>query len=138
MKKIKILLILFLLSSCTTKELEVKLLYEIRLNQIFDIEDNKYFVLFYSQTCPACQMTLEVMKKKYEKEKYVGFFVNLDNEEVKYSLEKEENINKSNVQEIKFYSVPYLIYIENKKVVKEIYGYAQIQKENLYIFFEEI
>lgn len=134
MKINKLLCCIFLCLGCSTNtnpELE-----RIKLNEVFTINKNKYIVLFYSSTCEACINSLEVLNRRMEIRKYVGFCVNLNDEDIIYSIEKESNLNKKYYLDLVFVSVPYLVYIEEKRIVKEVYGNTNIHKENLYIFFE--
>ncbi len=132
MKKIACLLTcLILLSSCYKKELN-----EIELNQIFLVDSKKYIVCFYSSTCDACNKTLEVLDKRYSARKYEGFLLKTDNLDSIYFGEKRSNLFVGNYQNIVISTLPYLIFIEKRIIVKELFGYTQIHKENLYIFFE--
>ena len=136
---LKIILIFFVLisfSSCNIKKEQIIKLEEVRLDDIFYIEENKYLVLFYSKTCIACINTLEVLNKRMEKRKYKGFCVNINNEDINYSEDFKSNIGVNDYREMTFNLVPYLVYIEEQKVIKEVTGYTNIHKENLYIFFE--
>lgn len=136
MKKILTLIICIVLVSCKSIPRKDNELKQIELEEIFKMNYNKYIVLFYSSSCEACTLTLEVLNKRMKKEKYRGFCVNLNNEYINFSFDKKENIDKNKYEEIVFSSVPYLVYIDKKIIVKEVYGYNNIQKENLYIFFE--
>ena len=127
-----IFLLLFSLVSCSKKDG----LQEISIQEVFSVKEEKYCVLFYSPSCYSCLTTIEVLKKRYEKRKYKGFLVNLMGLDIEFNEEKVSNLGKDNINEIVFSSVPYLVYISKKSIEKEVYGYTNIQKENLYIFFE--
>ena len=129
-----IVLVLFLFSSLSC---ENKVgLKEIKYDDVFNQKENRYCVLFYSSSCPSCINTIEILNKRYEQIKYTGFLVNIKDLDITYSKEKVSNLYKENINEIIFTSVPYLVFISNGSIEKELYGYTNIQKENLYIFFE--
>jgi hypothetical protein len=123
--------LLISLVSCSNNELP-----KIDKDNVFLVNKDKYIVLFYSSSCYACLDALEILNKRYRNEKYQGFCVEIDYETIKISEEKESNIGKSNIEEISFYTVPYLVFICEGIVKKELYGVKEIQKENVYIFFE--
>lgn len=134
MKKMYLMLIIFVCLSCYSSKKET--IREIDISDVFNMKENKYIVLFYSSTCKACEFALEILNKRYQNKKYQGFCVNIDDKELTFATEKVTNINKNNIEELLIYSVPYLIFINLNCVVEELYGCTNIQKENLYIFFE--
>ena len=117
MKKILTFIICIVLVSCKTVQKNDSELKQIKLEDVFVVNTSKYIVLFYSSSCEACTLTLEVLNKRMGKEKYEGFCVNLSNEYINFSFEKEENLNKNKHEEIVFSSVPYLVYIDKKIIV---------------------
>ena len=123
--------LLLSLLSCSNNKLP-----KIENKDVFLVNKEKYIVLFYSSSCYACLDALDILNKRYKNKKYQGFCVEIDYQNVKISTEKESNIGKSNVEEISFYTVPYLVFICEGIIKKELYGVKEIQKENLYIFFE--
>lgn len=131
-KLIKIILSLCMLISCTNNY-QLK---EIKIDKIFLINEDKYIVYFYSSTCRACLDTLELLNKRYQNKKYPGFLVKTNNIDINYSDDKVNNLGVSNYKGIVISVLPYLVYIEEKKIVKELFGYTEIHKENFYIFFE--
>lgn len=132
MKKIlHIFMVLFLVGCYSPNKLK-----EIKYEEIFKVIEKRYIVLFYSSSCKACLNTLELLNKRIEKEKYRGFSVKTGDLEIKYISQKNTNIGVNNYCDIKLSTLPYLIFIEEKTISKELFGYSQIHKENLYIFFE--
>ena len=133
MKQIKMILIVFLLiKSCSINGN----LLEIKFEDIFNVKENKYVVYFYSSTCRACLDTLELLNKRYLIEKYPGFLVKTNNIDITFKEEKVSNLDVTKYQDIVISSVPYLVFVDEKRIVKELFGYSEIHKENLYIFFE--
>lgn len=132
--KVFIVVVLILSSLVSCKE--NKELKEIKLSEVFEIEIDKYCILFYSSSCPSCIGTIEILNKRYKIRKYAGFLVNLKGLNISFSEEKVTNVDKKHIDELVFYTVPYLVYISKNVIEKEVYGYTNIHKENLYIFFE--
>jgi hypothetical protein len=132
MKLSKFVLVVIILVSCKSQNS----LKEISYNDIFSISKERYLVCFYSSTCKACSNVIEILNKRYQIKKYEGFLVKTDDLSINFSTEKIMNIGVRHVSDIKLYSLPYLIFIKEKRIEKELYGYTEIHKENLYIFFE--
>lgn len=133
MKKfLSLILSLCLITSCTSN----RKLREIKIDDLFLIKEDKYIVCFYSSTCRACLDTLELLNKRYQIKKYQGFLLKVDGLDIRFDIEKQSNLYIDNYQNVVLSTLPYLVFIEDKKIVKEVFGYTEIHKENLYIFFE--
>ena len=132
MKKRIVLILILIFASCNN----VSSNRYISITDISLIKEKKFIIFFYTDTCKACNDALDIMERRYKNKKYQGFFVNIDTKETTISQEKISNINKRKDEEISLYSFPYLLYFNENIVVKEVYGYTNILKENLYIFFE--
>ena len=127
-----ILIFLLTTSSCK-KEIGLK---HIKIEEVFTQHYDKYLVCFYSTTCKACEDTIELLNKRYEIKKYRAFLVKTDNLDSNFVLENYSNVGISKSEEIKIYLVPYLIFINEGVIEKELFGNKEIHKENYYIFFE--
>ena len=119
------------LSSCGKKNVQM-----LRLDEVFEVKQEKYIVLFYSSTCYACINAIEILNKRYENKKYPGFCVEINTNNITICDKKVSNIGVNKIDSFKLYRVPYLVYIYDGTIEKELFGVKEIQKENLYIFFE--
>ena len=68
MKKILTFIICIVLVSCKTVQKNDSELKQIKLEDVFVVNTSKYIVLFYSSSCEACTLTLEVLNKRMWKE----------------------------------------------------------------------
>ena len=123
--------VLSLISCRKTNKLE-----QIEYKEVFSLTYDKYLVCFYSSSCSACINTIELLEKRYYQKEYRGFLLKTDDLDIKFSSERISNLGVNNLEDLKIYNLPYLVYIKDKMIVKELFGYRNIQKENLYIFFE--
>ena len=128
--KVFIVVVLILSSLVSCKEnTELK---EIKFSEVFEIEIDKYCILFYSSSCSSCIGTIEILNKRYKIRKYAGFLVNLKGLNISFSEEKVTNVDKKHIDELIFYTVPYLVYISKNVIEKEVYGYTtSFKKESI-------
>ena len=132
MKKLFIIFTMLMsLCSCDKKEIA-----RIELKDVFLVKEEKYIVLFYSSSCHACLDSLDILNKRYQIRKYPGFCVEISGLNGVLNKEKRSNIGVASVDDLSLVTVPYLVFIKQGIIQKELYGVKEIQKENLYIFFE--
>ena len=132
--RLLIWILIFLLTTSSCKKESG--LEHIEIKEVFAQHNDKYLVCFYSTTCKACEDTIELLNRRYEIKKYRAFLVKTDDLDTNFVLDKTSNIGIRNTNESRIYVVPYLIFINRGVIEKELFGYKEIHKENLYIFFE--
>jgi thiol-disulfide isomerase/thioredoxin len=97
--------------------------------------DDKQVVLFYSPYCMACKSALETLSYRQEKQYFP--LITIDVIENQYPVQEElvSNLGVKDLNLVKIYRVPYLVYYQ-EEIVKEVRGFDNIQKENVYTFFD--
>lgn len=109
----------------------------IPFNELFNQKEKKYLVLVYSSTCIACRDTLKIINAQIIKKNLIIFGINTNEDAINYTTHYFSNIGKSKSEEVYIYSTPTLFFIIEATIQKEVRGFDNIRKENLYIFFEE-
>jgi thiol-disulfide isomerase/thioredoxin len=128
-----ILFLLFICTSCggaSSLEEESTSSFEEETPSLFTTSayllDDKQVVLFYSPYCMACKSALETLSYR-----------TIDVIENQYPVQEElvSNLGVKDLNLVKIYRVPYLVYYQ-EEIVKEVRGFDNIQKENVYTFFD--
>ena len=131
----KIILWSFLLSSClsNTNVSSFNCNQEdflIDKENLFKIDEEKYQVLFYLDSCSACRDTKLYLNKVCNKFKIITYYLNY--KDYKFAdIEVQNNIKVNNYQDIFIKTVPTLLVIYQKVVVEEYIGFNSIRNKNL-------
>jgi glutaredoxin-related protein len=119
-----IIIILFCLNllSCGQKNN----LQEIKIEDVFNQKDERYYVLFYMETCPICIDTLKYLKLIKINDPF--YLVEMSSYKDNKTSTFYTNIGVNSSFDIKINQTPTLLQIENKIVVNEIIGFEKIRE----------
>ena len=100
--------------------------FEIKLEEIFIQEKDKYNVLFYLNQCMGCSTLIDYIKSSEIYQKVSIFYINLDGlDEIIISCQNN-NVGNKDFQNIRVNKSPTVLVIENKKVINQIEGLTSI------------
>ena len=101
--------------------------YEIVWDSIFDVDDEEYYVYFYSTTCFHCQDLKNYIIEKALSMGNIYFSKSSSNDQLSGTI--KNSIGAGNPGDIWIIGYPSLIKIQNKKCVKNVAGNQQITVE---------
>lgn len=134
---IKKLLLIIVLSLCFACKGEKCCFHQdniIEFEDLFQVKESSYFVMFYLDSCLACRNTKLFLMAKCKTIKENIYYVDFLKCQFTSSSDKQDNVGKGAIEEIFIKSVPTTIYISNKIITREIIGYKElINSDNFFI-----
>lgn len=137
-----LLIILSLLSGCSSSEVsstsssfyqepfynEIEELH-IHWNDLFNQENDKYYVYIYSVTCVPCSM-LRDDAMTYAKDESTTFYFVYPGDDIPFvedATKAESSLGATSLDDISFYNTPTLMEITNKTVTTYLRDFYQIK-----------
>ena len=103
---------------------------QIGWNELFDINQPRYMVYFYSEYCGYCKLVKQEVLSYFMKDIDEMYFVNVTNEKAIYKSNDGLLIGTKSINDFYIFGTPFLVEITNRTVTN---WYAGVESIRLYI-----
>lgn len=120
---IKILICLFQVIHCLIglSTSDKRNLNYIKIEEIFLIEIEEYYVIFFLPECMSCLTLNEYLEKSFSQLDLI-YLIDISSQEYKNNLMQKNNVGVSSFTDIQINKAPTLLFIKSKVIIDQIEG----------------